>query len=161
MEQRGNFGSKIGIVLATAGSAVGLGNIWRFPYMTGQNGGAAFLLMYVACILLLGVPGMISEFIVGRHAQTNAARAYDKLSGGKPWKLVGYLGILTSTIILGFYAVVAGWCLQYLYASVAGQVQGDSHYVQQYFVALLKTCVRFVSCAVIVARRRKRFAHSG
>ena len=73
MTERGNFGSKLGIVLATAGSAVGLGNIWRFPYMTGQNGGAAFLLMYVACILLLGVPGMISEFIVGRNAQTNAA----------------------------------------------------------------------------------------
>jgi NSS family neurotransmitter:Na+ symporter len=134
MTERGNFGSKLGIVLATAGSAVGLGNIWRFPYMTGQNGGAAFLLMYVGCILLLGVPGMISEFIVGRHAQTNAARAYDKLSKGRPWKLVGHLGILTSTIILGFYAVVAGWCLEYLFASIFGQIQGDSQYVQQYFV---------------------------
>ena len=134
MTERGSFGSKLGIVLATAGSAVGLGNIWRFPYMTGQNGGAAFLLMYVGCILLLGVPGMISEFIVGRHAQTNAARAYDKLSEGRPWKLVGHLGILTSTIILGFYAVVAGWCLQYLFASISGQIQGDSQYVQQYFV---------------------------
>ena len=134
MTERGNFGSKLGIVLATAGSAVGLGNIWRFPYMTGQNGGAAFLLMYVGCILLLGVPGMICEFIVGRHAQTNAARAYDKLSEGRPWKLVGHLGILTSTIILGFYAVVAGWCLEYLFASIIGQTQGDSQYVQQYFV---------------------------
>ena len=134
MTERGNFGSKLGIVLATAGSAVGLGNIWRFPYMTGQNGGAAFLLMYVACILLLGVPGMISEFIVGRNAQTNAASAYDKLSKGRPWKLVGHLGILTSTIILGFYAVVAGWCLQYLFASISGQVQGNAQYVQQYFV---------------------------
>ena len=134
MTERGNFGSKLGIVLATAGSAVGLGNIWRFPYMTGQNGGAAFLLMYVGCILLLGVPGMISEFIVGRHAQTNAARAYDKLSKGRPWKLVGHLGILTSTIILGFYAVVAGWCLEYLFASIFRQIQGDSQYVQQYFV---------------------------
>ena len=134
MTERGSFGSKLGMVLATAGSAVGLGNIWRFPYMTGQNGGAAFLLMYVGCILLLGVPGMISEFIVGRHAQTNAARAYDKLSKGRPWKLVGHLGILTSTIILGFYAVVAGWCLEYLFASIFGQIQGDSQYVQQYFV---------------------------
>jgi NSS family neurotransmitter:Na+ symporter len=134
MTERGNFGSKLGMVLATAGSAVGLGNIWRFPYMTGQNGGAAFLLTYVGCILLLGVPGMISEFIVGRHAQTNAARAYDKLSEGRPWKLVGHLGILTSTIILGFYVVVAGWCLQYLFASISGQILGDSQYVQQYFV---------------------------
>jgi NSS family neurotransmitter:Na+ symporter len=132
--ERGNFGSKLGIVLATAGSAVGLGNVWRFPYMAGENGGAAFILIYIGCILLLGLPGMISEFIVGRHAQTNAARAYDKLSNGRPWKLVGYLGILTSTIILGFYAVVAGWCLQYLYASLLGHVQGDAQYVKDYFV---------------------------
>ncbi len=149
MTERGNFGSKIGIVLATAGSAVGLGNIWRFPYMTGQNGGAAFLLMYVACIMLLGVPGMVSEFIVGRHAQTNAARAYDKLSDGRPWRFVGYLGILTSTIILGFYAVVAGWCLQYLYASVAGQMQGDSQYVQEYFVAFSSNAWKPVVCGLL------------
>ena len=135
MSERGNFGSRLGIVLATAGSAVGLGNVWRFPYMTGQNGGAAFILIYIACILLLGLPGMVSEFIVGRHAQANAAAAYDKLSGGRPWKLVGYLGILTSTIILGFYAVVAGWCLQYLFASIAGQVMGDADYVSRYFVS--------------------------
>ncbi len=133
MKERGNFGSKIGIVLATAGSAVGLGNVWRFPYMAGENGGAAFILIYIGCIVLLGIPGMISEFIVGRHAQANAARAYDKLSGGRPWKYVGYLGILTATIILGFYAVVAGWCLQYLFASVAGHLQGDADYVQRYF----------------------------
>ena len=149
MTERGNFGSKLGIVLATAGSAVGLGNIWRFPYMTGQNGGAAFLLMYVGCILLLGVPGMISEFIVGRHAQTNAARAYDKLSGGRPWKLVGYLGILTSTIILGFYAVVAGWCLQYLVASISGQMQGDTEYVQQYFADFSSSAWKPVLCGLL------------
>ncbi len=133
--ERGNFGSKIGIVLATAGSAVGLGNVWRFPYMVGEDGGAAFILVYIVCILLLGLPGMICEFIVGRHAQANAAAAYDKLSGGRPWKLVGYLGILTSTIILGFYAVVAGWCLQYLYAALVGQLSGDANYVKDYFVS--------------------------
>ena len=135
MKERGSFGSKLGIILATAGSAVGLGNVWRFPYMAGENGGAAFILFYIGCIFVLGLPGMISEFIVGRHAQTNAARAYDKLSDGRPWRLVGYLGILTSTIILGFYAVVAGWCLQYLYAAVAGQLLGDAEYVKSYFIA--------------------------
>ena len=133
--KRGSFGSKLGIVLATAGSAVGLGNVWRFPYMTGENGGAAFILVYIVCILLLGIPGMIGEFVVGRYAQTNAARAYDILSRGKPWKLVGYLGILTGTIILGFYAVVAGWCLEYLLASIAGQLQGDAEAVKNYFVS--------------------------
>ena len=140
--ERGNFGSKIGIVLATAGSAVGLGNIWRFPYMVGEDGGAAFILVYIVCILLLGLPGMICEFIVGRHAQANAAAAYDKLSGGRPWKLVGYLGILTSTIILGFYAVVAGWCLQYLYAALVGQLSGDANYVKDYFVSFSSSPIR-------------------
>ncbi len=140
--ERGNFGSKIGIVLATAGSAVGLGNVWRFPYMVGEDGGAAFILVYIICILLLGLPGMICEFIVGRHAQANAAAAYDKLSGGRPWKLVGYLGILTSTIILGFYAVVAGWCLQYLYAALMGQLNGDANYVKDYFVSFSSSPVR-------------------
>ena len=140
--ERANFGSKLGIVLATAGSAVGLGNVWRFPYMVGENGGAAFILVYVVCILLLGLPGMISEFIVGRHAQANAAAAYDKLSGGRPWKLVGYLGILTSTIILGFYAVVAGWCLQYLYAALVGQLSGDADYVRNYFITFSSSPIR-------------------
>ena len=132
MEKRGSFGSKLAIILATAGSAIGLGNIWRFPFTTGQNGGAAFIIIYFACVVVLGIPGMISEFIVGRRAQTNAARAYAQL-GRKEWRFVGYLGILTSTIILGFYAVVAGWCLQYLYAAIVGQLNGDSAYVIQYF----------------------------
>ena len=111
-EERTNFGSKLGVILATAGSAVGLGNVWRFPYMTGQNGGAAFILIYIGCVLLLGIPCMVSEFIIGRHGASNTARAYSKLSGGKPWKLVGYLGVLTGFLITGYYAVVSGWCLQ-------------------------------------------------
>lgn len=131
--ERGNFGTKIGVILATAGSAVGLGNVWRFPYMTGQNGGAAFILIYIACVFMLGIPGMVSEFIVGRHGGSNAPRAYYALSGGKKWWLVGVLGVITSSIILGFYAVVAGWCLQYLYASIAGQLSGNADYVAQYF----------------------------
>ena len=148
MNNRGNFGSRLGIVLATAGSAVGLGNVWRFPYMAGENGGAAFILLYIACIIVLGLPGMISEFIVGRHAQTNAARAYDTLSDGKPWKLVGHLGILTSTIILGFYAVVAGWCLQYVYAAMAGKLVGDAEYVKTYFTTFSSHPLRPVFCGV-------------
>ena len=148
MKERGNFGSRLGIVLATAGSAVGLGNVWRFPYMAGENGGAAFILLYIACIIVLGLPGMISEFIVGRHAQTNAARAYDTLSDGKPWELVGHLGILTSTIILGFYAVVAGWCLQYVYAAMAGKLVGDAEYVKTYFATFSSHPLHPVLCGV-------------
>ena len=74
--ERANFGSKLGVILATAGSAVGLGNVWRFPYMAGENGGAVFIIIYVACVLLLGIPCMISEFIIGRQGRANTARAY-------------------------------------------------------------------------------------
>ena len=152
MNQRGNFGSKLAIVLATAGSAVGLGNVWRFPFMTGQNGGAAFILIYFACVLLLGIPGMVSEFIVGRHSQTNAARAYGSL-GHRGWRWIGYLGILTSTIILGFYAVVAGWCLQYLFASLGGRLNGDAAYVIDYFTRFssdpVKPCLWAVGFVLI------------
>lgn len=133
MSDRGSFASKMGIILATAGSAVGLGNVWRFPFMAGQNGGAAFIIVYFGCIMLLGIPGMVSEFIIGRRTQRNAARAYRNFSRRRPWRFVGYLGILTSTIILGFYAVVAGWCLQYLFASLLGQLNGDASYVLNYF----------------------------
>ena len=119
--------------MATAGSAVGLGNIWRFPYVTGHNGGAAFILIYFLCVILLGIPGMVSEFIVGRHGAANAARAYRQFGRGKAWGTVGLIGVLTSMIILGFYSVVAGWCLQYLYAAAAGQISGDAQYVTTYF----------------------------
>ncbi|MCI6618539.1 MAG: sodium-dependent transporter [Prevotella sp.] len=133
MTERGHFGTRIGVILATAGSAVGLGNIWRFPYMTGQNGGAAFILIYIGCVLLLGIPGMVAEFIVGRHSGANAARAYKRLAGGRPWQIVGYLGVFTSMIIFGFYSVVAGWCLQYLYVSLTGQLHGNAEFVRTYF----------------------------
>ena len=131
--ERGSFGTKIGVVLATAGSAVGLGNIWRFPYMTGQDGGAAFIIIYLLCIVLLGVPGMVAEFIVGRPGSANAARSYARAGGGGAWAIVGTIGALTSLIILGFYSVIAGWCLQYLYASIMGNINGDAAYVQEYF----------------------------
>ena len=141
-EKRGSFGSKIGIILATAGSAVGFGNVWRFPYMTGENGGAAFILVYIVFIFLLGIPGIVNEFIIGRHSASNAARAYHKMSRGRPWRGVGLLGILCSTIILGFYSVVAGWCLQYLYASIAGQLSGDADYVRSYFQEFSSSLLR-------------------
>ena len=142
MESRGNFGSKLGVILATAGSAVGLGNVWRFPYMAGQNGGAAFILIYLVCIILLGLPGMMSEFIIGRHSASNAARAYSNLGKNKAWGTVGLVGVITSMIILGFYAVVAGWCLQYLYASIIGGVHGDPEYVKTYFQTFASDPIR-------------------
>ncbi|MDY3847695.1 MAG: sodium-dependent transporter [Prevotella sp.] len=132
-QKRANFGSKLGVILATAGSAVGLGNVWRFPYMAGENGGAAFILFYALCVVLLGLPCMVSEFIIGRHAQSNTARAYRKLSGGKPWAVIGYMSVITGFLITSYYAVVSGWCLQYMYASCMGHLNGDPDYFKQYF----------------------------
>lgn len=137
--ERANFGSKLGMVLATAGSAVGLGNVWRFPYMTGEYGGAAFIIIYLCCVLILGIPCMMSEFIIGRHGAANTARAYSKLADGKAWKYIGYLSVLTGFLITGYYAVVSGWCLQYVYASVAGQLQGSPEYLSQYFTVFEKS----------------------
>ncbi len=130
---RGSFGSKIGLILATAGGAVGLGNVWRFPYMTGQNGGAAFILVYIICVLILGIPCMISEIIIGRHGASNTARAYTKLSDGTAWKWIGYLEVFTGFLITSYYAVVSGWCLQYVYASIMGELHGDPAFVTNYF----------------------------
>lgn len=117
---RGAFGSRIGFILAAAGSAIGLGNIWRFPYMAGENGGGAFVLVYLLCVLGLGVPVMLAEFAVGRRAQKNPIGAYAALAPGSPWPVVGGLGVLTGFSILAFYSVVAGWTLDYLWKSATG-----------------------------------------
>lgn len=124
MENRENFGSKIGAILAAAGSAVGLGNVWRFPIETGQNGGAAFILIYILCILVLGLPIMISEFLIGRHTHSNTAGAYRIISGGSNWKWVGRLGVFTGWFILCYYGVVGGWTLHYTYLSAVDAFSG-------------------------------------
>ncbi|MBQ4632341.1 MAG: sodium-dependent transporter, partial [Prevotella sp.] len=147
-KDRVGFASKLGVILATAGSAVGLGNIWRFPYMAGENGGAAFILIYFACIIILGLPGMISEFIVGRHSASNAARSYRSLSNGTPWMMIGYIGVFTSMLILGFYSVVAGWCIQYLFASILEQLQGSPEFVKAYFADFSSDPIRPVLWAI-------------
>ena len=122
--ERENFGSKFGAILATAGSAVGLGNIWRFPVETGKNGGAAFILIYIACILLLGLPLMLSEFVIGRHTQSNATGAYHRLAPGTPWKWVGRIGVFAGFIVLSYYAVVAGWTCKYAVMAIGNQFEG-------------------------------------
>lgn len=142
MKERASFGSKLGMILATAGGAVGLGNVWRFPYMTGANGGAAFIIVYIACVLLLGIPCMVSEFIIGRHGAANTYRAYSEVGNGRPWKLVGLLGVSTGVLITGYYAVVSGWCLQYVYASGMGQLHGDTSFVESYFQSFSTNPVR-------------------
>lgn len=113
------FASKLGALLAAAGSAVGLGNVWRFPTETGANGGAAFILIYVLFMLLLGVPMMVSEFAIGRHGGSSVAEAYDKMCGGKRgWKYMAAIPFISGFLVLSYYAVVAGWTL--FYAVTAG-----------------------------------------
>jgi len=123
---RANFGSKLGVILASAGSAVGLGNIWRFPYETGNHGGAAFILIYLGCIILLGLPIMISEFMIGRRSQTSTGGAYSVLAPGTQWKWVGRMGVLAGFLILSYYSVVAGWTLEYIFEAVTNSFAGKS-----------------------------------
>lgn len=123
---RGTFGSKIGVILASAGSAVGLGNIWRFPTEVGNNGGAAFILLYLVCVLFIGMPIMISEFVIGRHTHANTATAYQILAPGKWWRVQGALGVLVAFIIMCYYSVISGWTLYYAYASLAGMLSDGS-----------------------------------
>lgn len=124
--ERVNFGSKLGAILAAAGSAVGLGNIWRFPFETGNHGGAAFILIYLGCVFVLGLPIMIAEFTVGRRSKASTGGAYEKLAPGTLWKWVGYLGVLTGFLILGYYSVVAGWTLEYIYQAATCGFSGKS-----------------------------------
>ena len=124
--KRATFGSKLGVILATVGCAVGLGNIWRFPYMVGANGGAAFILIYLVCILLLGIPVMITEFFIGRHSHRNAAGAFKVMAPGTKWSFIGYNGVLGAFLILGFYSVVSGWTLEYILQACTGSLAGKS-----------------------------------
>lgn len=125
---RGSFGGRLGIILASAGSAVGLGNIWRFPTEVGRNGGAAFILVYLCFVFFLAMPVMVSEFIIGRASKANTVDSYRRLSSGKPWVIVGFLGVLGGFLVLSFYSVVAGWTLQYTISSLVYQLTGDQDY---------------------------------
>ena len=122
MANNSEFSSKLGIIAAIVGSAVGLGNIWRFPAETQANGGAAFLLIYVVCVLFFGIPVMLGEFVIGRAGRSDAINSYKKLSPGKPWWIAGLFGVVCSYLILTFYMVVSGWTMEYLYQSITGEL---------------------------------------
>lgn len=126
MVKRGSFKSRFGVIAAVGGSVVGLGNIWRFPYVAGENGGAAFILVYILVSLLISIPIMLSEFSMGRATKRNAKRAFSKLAPGKKWYLVGYLGILTAFVILTFYCVIAGWSLEFLKEALFNEFAGKT-----------------------------------
>ncbi len=119
---RGHWGSRLGFILAASGSAIGLGNIWKFPYITGVHGGGAFVLIYLICILLIGIPVMLAEFVIGRSTSQNPIGAFRKLEGDKTfWVLPGFMGVIAAFVILSYYSVVSGWVLDYTAKSLIGE----------------------------------------
>ena len=130
MKKRDSFGSKIGAVLVAAGSAIGLGSIWRFPYMTGENGGGAFLVVYLLCVLIVGIPVMLAEFAIGTHTRKSPVKAYNQLS--PRWKWLGYNSVVVSLLISGFYYIVAGWSLEYFVSSINGTLYSAADFHQHF-----------------------------
>lgn len=158
--KRETFSTGLGVFFATLGSAVGLGNIWRFPYLTGANGGAAFLLTYLLCVIFVGVPVMISEFYIGRRTRKNIIGALGELSPAKGWKSIGMFGILAAYLVMFFYSSVAGWVYSYVIKAITGELSSiNTEVADAAFAATLKGpmqpiiwqfIVVFVVCAVII-----------
>jgi neurotransmitter:Na+ symporter, NSS family len=121
-QKRDGFSSSLGVIAATLGSAVGLGNIWKFPYVTGANGGAAFILVYLVCVALVSLPIMISELIIGRKTKSNTIRAFKVLDPKRPWYLTGVAGVVSSFLIMAFYTEVAGWVFAYIFKAASGAI---------------------------------------
>ncbi|MDE0830507.1 MAG: hypothetical protein OSB03_15025, partial [Vicinamibacterales bacterium] len=124
--QRGTWSSRAGFILAASGSAVGLGNIWGFPTQVGQGGGAVFVLIYLACVVLICLPIMVAELVLGRRAQLDPVGAFSMLRPGSSWWLVGALGVLAGAGILSSYSVIAGWSVAYIWYTATGAVTGDA-----------------------------------
>ncbi|MGI6631569.1 MAG: sodium-dependent transporter [Bacillota bacterium] len=123
---RDMFSTKLGVIIATLGSAVGLGNIWKFPYLTGVNGGAAFVIIYILCTLAVGLPVMISEHVLGRSARADAIQTFKKLAPNTPWWLVSGAGVISAFLIMAFYTEVAGWVLAYVVKGIGGSILSSS-----------------------------------
>ena len=122
MSSKATFTSKLGVIAATVGSAVGLGTVWRFPYEVQNNGGSIFLVTYLVCVLLMGIPVKLAEFSLGRGSGSDSVGAFRRLTPGKPWWIIGATAVLASYLILIYYMVVAGWTLEYLWMSITNQL---------------------------------------
>ena len=123
---RDSFGSRFGALVAMAGSAVGLGNLWRFPYLVGENGGAAFIIIYILLSFIICLPIFISEFVIGRRSQKNAFAAFRDLSGGSAWRWVGLFTIIVPLVVLSYYSVIGGWSVEYLLKSLTFSFTGEA-----------------------------------
>ena len=124
MSSRDQFASKIGFILAAAGSAIGLGAIWKFPYMAGTNGGSVFILLFILCTIFIGLPILIAEFMIGRRGQKDPINSFKEQAPGKPWYMVGWIGLVAAGLILSFYSVVGGWILSYLWRALTFSLTG-------------------------------------
>lgn len=152
------FASKIGGLLAAAGSAVGLGNIWRFPTQTGENGGAAFLLVYLAVIFIFGIPLLISEFAIGRHARANVGNAYRVLAPNSPWRFIGVASVLVAFAIFCYYSVVVGWVVYYVWDAISGNfvalgkvvTEDGSNAFTTHFTSFIADPIKPIVCLFIV-----------
>jgi NSS family neurotransmitter:Na+ symporter len=147
--QRSHWANRWTFILATAGSAIGLGNIWKFPYMTGVNGGSAFVLVFLACIALVGIPLMMCEIMLGRRAQRNPVDGMQALAAeanaSGAWKWLGIMGLIAGLLILGFYSVIAGWVLDYMVRAASGMFQGmDGKLAKEHFDAFLATPLELI-----------------
>ena len=127
MSSRDQFTSKIGFILAAAGSAIGLGAIWKFPYMAGTNGGSVFILLFVLCTVLIGLPILIAEFMIGRRGQKDPITSFKEQAPGKPWFMIGWIGLVACGLILSFYSVVGGWILSYIVRATTFSLTGQGN----------------------------------
>ncbi|MCA9690085.1 MAG: sodium-dependent transporter [Nannocystaceae bacterium] len=143
--ERGQWGSKLGFILAAAGSAVGLGNLWKFPYITGENGGGAFVIVYLVCIALVGLPIMMGEVLIGRMAQRSTVSAFRHIAPQSAWQSVGWLGVVTGVVILSYYSVVAGWSMHYVYLAVSGGLSGVTEGIEGVDPAAIKATFNAVA----------------
>lgn len=128
MKERDNWSSKLGFLLSAAGSAIGLGAIWKFPYTAGTHGGAVFFLLFILFTFLVAAPIMVAEFAIGRHARHSAILAFRRIRPGSAWPLVGWMGVITCFVLLSFYSVVGGWVLAYLWHGLAGNLRIDTDF---------------------------------
>ena len=159
---REQWSGRLGFVLATAGSAVGLGNIMKFPWMTGQNGGAAFLFTYIVIMLIIGIGMLICDFLIGRNGKANAVASYRKLLGNGHFTWMGYLGIFSAMLALAYYAVFGGWMLHYIVNSFTTLAHIDPSAVGDFFggavsavwTPILGTFIFLAITVVIYARGR-------
>lgn len=152
MKQSNNsgFSSKLGVVLAAAGSAIGLGNIWKFPYEAGQNGGGAFLLVYLLCVIIFGLPLLMTEILIGRKAGKSTFSAFRAISGNNHWQWLGWWSALTVFVITGFYFVVTGWCVDYLYEATINSYAGmGTDQLLAHFTANVSNTPKMLICSII------------